>query len=628
MLNNIKKLINEQRAMLEAANLIAEETSLDNLDDLIVLGESSEEEPASEEPENTDPDEFEEDGDEGEEPKDDDDDEEEKDDEEDESSEKDRDVMDQDIEAEPEEDTPEEPESDDPMNTDMDTDLGSDVPPTDKGMPEVIGAQTGEPVTMNVEDILTTEIDLTTNTPKDTLPIPPAGAVDAVGDTGDDSILNQRIDSGFENPTPNEELPADDVSVDASTDNPMDADIDSDIPESPSTDEVPEDGDPMNTDMDTELPETEEANELDDEGDSDVLSEAKSPASAELDKVVGTLWDLQKKINKDVKSSIKSSIKEYNKGVRWQNRLSRGSVSVGIGSKSDKLGIFFKKTKVKKYLEDESTKNEYLKNIALWAEFRFDIGDQADGKIKDETANVVYSTLNNGLKKYIDEKIIKIDKNDISESAKGSKTILVSTTGDIGGSTSYGHEIEQYTLIIIAKIQISTEYAFKGVNTEILENAQLGDVLEYIESKIQDFEESMKADIGNMDMDFVEAITIGDDNGGNDDNSGDGDNSGSDNEDENDVTSAVRSKVAEAGGSEDSEDNSGDDSGNEDNSEGSEDEGLGDEGLEGLDDFDDGGEDTSGDGVDKDSKSEIADELSKLSKSVEDIKNRIIQNML
>ena len=61
-------------------------------------------------------------------------------------------------------------------------------------LPTPVGAQTGEPVQLGDDDLLSQEIDLTTNTPVDTLPIPPAGATDAVVS---DDILSQPIDSGF-----------------------------------------------------------------------------------------------------------------------------------------------------------------------------------------------------------------------------------------------------------------------------------------------------------------------------------------------------------------------------------------------------------------------------------------------
>ena len=67
-------------------------------------------------------------------------------------------------------------------------------------LPEPIGAQTGEPAKLGDDDLLSQEIDLGTNTPKDTLPVPPAGASDAVVD---DNLLDQPIDSGFgAEPTP------------------------------------------------------------------------------------------------------------------------------------------------------------------------------------------------------------------------------------------------------------------------------------------------------------------------------------------------------------------------------------------------------------------------------------------
>ena len=66
--------------------------------------------------------------------------------------------------------------------------------PVEDPLPTPVGAQTGEPATIGDDDILSQEIDLATNTPTDTLPVPPAGASDAVVS---DNLLDQPIDSGF-----------------------------------------------------------------------------------------------------------------------------------------------------------------------------------------------------------------------------------------------------------------------------------------------------------------------------------------------------------------------------------------------------------------------------------------------
>ena len=157
MLEGIKNLIKQRKAYMEAADIIMEN---DELDDSIIL--------LSEGPDEADLDpEFEEDR-----PETPDDDEDEDKKEDDEKDDKEDDEIE---DTEPEEQ---------PMNL-----------PGDDSLPEPIGRQTGEPVTIGDGDILNIEINLATNTQSDTLPVPPANAGDAVSD--DDGILNQRIDSGF-----------------------------------------------------------------------------------------------------------------------------------------------------------------------------------------------------------------------------------------------------------------------------------------------------------------------------------------------------------------------------------------------------------------------------------------------
>lgn len=62
------------------------------------------------------------------------------------------------------------------------------------GIPTPMGAQTGEPINP-LDDIANVEIDLGSNTMKDTLPIPPAGASGVVPE--DENNPSQHVDSGF-----------------------------------------------------------------------------------------------------------------------------------------------------------------------------------------------------------------------------------------------------------------------------------------------------------------------------------------------------------------------------------------------------------------------------------------------
>jgi hypothetical protein len=178
MLNTIKNLINEKTSFLEEADLIFEDATLGHIDDAIVLGEA----------ENPDKelDDIEGDNDE---PKLDD-----SDDADDESSE------DDDI---PEEDKDNGNDDEDILDTSVeDNDESEPTPPSNDVLDQPVDdpASDNDIPPLDADDFLDVEIDLKTNTMKDILPVPPAGAGDAVGDN--DDILNARVDSGFEDDEP------------------------------------------------------------------------------------------------------------------------------------------------------------------------------------------------------------------------------------------------------------------------------------------------------------------------------------------------------------------------------------------------------------------------------------------
>ena len=207
MLNMIKDMINQKKDFLEAADLLLED-GLDQLDDMIILGESEEDilddETYVATEDNTtevsnDVEDVVEDGTEDDNPivaepttpsgEDD-----------------NGDLMDAPIDDE--HITPSEPTTD---NVDPEPSIEPEVTPPeqplnlpgDDTLPEPVSSVTGEPVAD--DNLLSMEIDLGTNTPKDVLPVPPANAADAVIDN--DDILNQRIDSGFGEDNENIETP-------------------------------------------------------------------------------------------------------------------------------------------------------------------------------------------------------------------------------------------------------------------------------------------------------------------------------------------------------------------------------------------------------------------------------------
>ena len=177
MLNTIKNIIKEKKVFQEAAELILEDEAID---DSIILGDddSYPEEDAEDEVK---------------------------------------------PEEKPEDEVkPEEP-VEEPKEDLLDASLDDPSTPGET-LPEPVGAQTNEPAEAGDDIILSTEIDLNSNTPNDTLPTPPVNAADAVEGETD----NARVDSGFEG---EEEHPADDESL---LDTPID-DEDEDEPKEESS---------------------------------------------------------------------------------------------------------------------------------------------------------------------------------------------------------------------------------------------------------------------------------------------------------------------------------------------------------------------------------------------------------
>lgn len=233
MLSNIKGRIAEQKALLEQAGIIAEDV-MGNLDDMIVLGEGVSDDleveggelpdggmdnPSMEEPETS---------------------------------------------GEPtEEPTEEESEGEEDL-LDSPIDVGSDLPAMDmsgEDLPTPIGAQTGEPAHLDSSDLLNMEIDLSTNTPTDILPIPPAGAADAVVD-GED-LPTQKLDSGFggEEPNPDPVPPAE------PTPGPEEPAAPSETPEGSEGSEVPGEEQPSTEEPATPEPTPESTEDPEQQGD-------------------------------------------------------------------------------------------------------------------------------------------------------------------------------------------------------------------------------------------------------------------------------------------------------------------------------------------------------------------------
>lgn len=175
MLNNIKAMIQEKTNLLEAADIIFEDGSGRNLDDIIVLGEEAE--PEMDDFEENDEEENEEDTDN-------------KDENDTEDNEDSSENKTDDDEPKVDEQPPATSDDSDILNSNINDEQPMGLPGDD--LPTPIGAQTGEPINPD-NDLLSMEIDMGSNTPKDILPVPPAGAGEALLDQS----ISQRVDTGF-----------------------------------------------------------------------------------------------------------------------------------------------------------------------------------------------------------------------------------------------------------------------------------------------------------------------------------------------------------------------------------------------------------------------------------------------
>lgn len=186
MLNEIKAMIKQQTDYLEAAQLLFEDGTESALDDSIILGEETEDPEVEDIKEEDEGEEEIEDTDDSEEEKED-----KKDDEED------KDIMDEPLDDESED---EDKGEDDLLNSSIGDDGEPPLPlPGDNSLPTPVGRQTGEPISGDMDDILSLTLDMRSNTARDVLPIPPSNAAEAIND---DSLLSQKIDSGFGDDTP------------------------------------------------------------------------------------------------------------------------------------------------------------------------------------------------------------------------------------------------------------------------------------------------------------------------------------------------------------------------------------------------------------------------------------------
>ncbi len=278
MLNTIKNIIKEKKVFQEAAEIILEDEAID---DSIILGDddSYPEEDAEDEK---------------------------KDDEK---------PVEEPIE-EPKEEPTEEPATD-PMDEPVED-------PTTPGetLPEPVAAQTGEPAEAGDDIILSTEIDLNTNTSTDTLPTPPVNA----GDVVEDDVDTTKVDAGFGGDE-EEEHPTDD---DSFLDTPID-DEGSDEPaeestiteaisvgEEPAAEENAEEEKPADDTANTEEDKTEEpADEqpVEEPAEEEPKEEDNPVTAAVKDKVAEMNTEDDVPSNDDNKEALFKKLSSLTKGI-------------------------------------------------------------------------------------------------------------------------------------------------------------------------------------------------------------------------------------------------------------------------------------------------------------------------
>jgi len=192
MLKNVKAMILQKNEFLEAAQILFEDSTESNIDDLIILGESANDLPKDDE-------------------EDDDDDKGEKGEGQEEDDLEDNEGHEDDDDQELGADLNNLPLDGDDDGDDKDKDTGGDEDLLDASIDgdgeiqpslsdtDDLPAVSGDPANDDVEDFLNITLDLRSNTITDILPVPPSNAAEAIAS---DDIMNTRIDSGFGDETP------------------------------------------------------------------------------------------------------------------------------------------------------------------------------------------------------------------------------------------------------------------------------------------------------------------------------------------------------------------------------------------------------------------------------------------
>ena len=269
MLNTIKNIIKEKKVFQEAADFILEDEALD---DSIILNEddSYPEEDAEDE-------------------------------------------------RKPEKNHDDESKKEDPMDISID-----DLCNTCETLPKPVGAQTGEPAEVGDDILLSTEIDLNTNTSNDTLPTPPVNAADVV----EGEVDSSKVDSGFDDTslldTPIDDEGSDDTSL---LDSPIDDEGSDKLDEESTITEAINIGEePADDKASEEKPEEKEEEKISDESHDEGSEES---AEEEL-----------KKEDNPVTTAVKDKVSELNN----ENDVDPDS--------NDKEALFKKLSNLTKGIED------------------------------------------------------------------------------------------------------------------------------------------------------------------------------------------------------------------------------------------------------------------------------------
>lgn len=394
MLNHIKQLIQEKKEILEAANIIMEDHIMDDIDNTIVLGEDS---------------------------------------------------------SSFEDQTPESSEAsfenDDVDNEPIDDGnmTGNEDGSSSSTEPEEPDDPTFDPI----DDILSSTIDLRSNTLTDALPIPPSNARDAIDDNGEDDIMNMRIDSGFGDDNPPETSDAGGIAMDGNL-----GEANEDVVES--------------EDIERNIKEYLNISDADDD------SMYESVDSKESIKIMAKNLKNIIKSFKKLRRPINEYVKDYNKkhgyGIFSKNRIPQYAyygASLGDAVSPFTWGTLGLKGKIKKALRDlDDHNNDYFEHFKLYLRLHIESAEvPLDSMVVKHIFSVYMDAVETCMKKDLPAEVYSVVK--LQGSKDDSDYLTKGTYRDTKGQASPTKKndalYEYYSTIYVYDRSIPVLMSKKGI---------------------------------------------------------------------------------------------------------------------------------------------------------------------